>query len=62
MFNNWTVSKRLVAGFGIAAFALIAIAVVAYRNANRVIDNDGWVAHSHEVRADLARPASAAIC
>ena len=54
MFGNWTVSKRLVAGFGIAAFTLAAIATVAYRNAARVAEDNAWVAHTYQVRAELA--------
>jgi methyl-accepting chemotaxis protein len=54
MFSNWTVSKRLVAGFGIAALTLLAIMVLAYRNANRAIENDAWVTHTYLVRAELA--------
>jgi methyl-accepting chemotaxis protein len=54
MFSNWTVSKRLLAGFGIATFTLAAIAVVAYRNTSRAVDNDSWVMHTYQVRAELA--------
>src|ERR1700674_4902019 len=54
MFSSWTVGKRLVAGFGLAALTLILIAVVSYRNASRLIENDVWVAHSYQVRAEFA--------
>jgi CHASE3 domain sensor protein len=54
MFNNWTVGKRLIAGFGIAALTLVLIVAVSYRNANRVIESDAWVAHTHQVRTELA--------
>src|SRR5580704_6483642 len=54
MFGNWTVGRRLVAGFGIAAMTLVVIAFVSYRNANRLIENDGWVAHTYQVRTELA--------
>ena len=54
MFSNWTVGRRLVAGFGLSALTLVVIAVVSYRNAYLLIENDAWVAHSHQVRIDLA--------
>ena len=56
LFSNWTVGKRLVAGFGLSALTLALIAGIAYYNANRLIENDGWVKHTHEVRTDLASP------
>src|SRR5882762_4359540 len=54
MFNNWTVGRRLVAAFGLAALTLVVIALISYRNASRLIENDVWVAHTHQVRAELA--------
>src|SRR5579883_2799103 len=54
MFNTWTVKGRLIAGFAVAGLTLILIAVVAYRNAAQVIENDGWVTHTYQVRGDLA--------
>jgi methyl-accepting chemotaxis protein len=54
MFGNLTVGKRLVAGFGMAALTLVVIAAVAYRNANLLIDNERLVAHTQQVRTELA--------
>ena len=54
MFSNWTVARRLIAGFMLAALTVLAIGIVSYRNANRLIEKDGWVAHTHKVRAELA--------
>ena len=54
MFGNWTVGRRLVAAFGLAALTLVVIALISYRNAARLIENDVWVAHTHQVRAELA--------
>jgi methyl-accepting chemotaxis protein len=54
MLGNWTVGRRLVAGFGLAALTLVVIAIFSYRNANRLIENDAWVAHTHQVRTELA--------
>jgi CHASE3 domain sensor protein len=54
LFSNWTVGRRLVAGFGLAALVLVVIAVVSYRNAYLLIENDAWVAHSYQVRIELS--------
>jgi methyl-accepting chemotaxis protein len=53
-FSNWTVSKRLVVSFGLAALTLVVIAVASYRNTTRLIENDAWVAHTYQVQAGLA--------
>lgn len=50
MFDNLTVSKRLIAGFGLAALTLLLIAGVSYRNANQLIDTERLVAHTHQIR------------
>ena len=54
MFANVTVGKRLVAGFGLAAFTLLLIALVSYRNANLLIETEHWVGHTYQVRAKFA--------
>ena len=53
-FSNWTVGKRLAAGFGLSAMTLALIAGIAYYNANRLIENDSWVKHSHQVRIEFS--------
>jgi methyl-accepting chemotaxis protein len=54
MFSSWTVGRRLVAGFGLAALTLAVIAIVSYRNARDLIENDALLAHSQQVRFELA--------
>jgi methyl-accepting chemotaxis protein len=54
MFSNWTVARRLIAGFGLAALMVVMIGVVSYHNVVRLIENDAWVEHTHQVRAVLA--------
>jgi methyl-accepting chemotaxis protein len=54
MFENLTVNKRLLAGFGLAAVTLLLVAGISYRNANTLIDTERWVAHTHQVRIELA--------
>ena len=54
MFKNWTVGRRLVTGFGLAGFTLLVIAFISYRNITGLIEYDGWVEHSNQVRIELA--------
>jgi methyl-accepting chemotaxis protein len=54
VFGNWTVGKRLVAGFGLSALTLLMVAAVSYYNISRLIENDSWVKHSHQVRTELS--------
>jgi methyl-accepting chemotaxis protein len=54
MFSNWTVARRLIVSFGLAALTLVVIAVASYRNTYRLIDNDAWVAHTYQVQTELA--------
>ncbi|MGA8613658.1 MAG: CHASE3 domain-containing protein [Xanthobacteraceae bacterium] len=59
IFSNWTVGRRLVAGFGLSALTLILVAVVSYRNAQLLIENNALVEQSHQVRIELANLLSA---
>jgi methyl-accepting chemotaxis protein len=52
-FSNWTVGRRLLAGFGLSALTLVLVAVVSYRNAKLLIDNDALVEQSHQIRIEL---------
>ncbi|HTV23927.1 MAG TPA: CHASE3 domain-containing protein [Polyangiaceae bacterium] len=54
MFVSWTFGRKLVAGFGLAGGVLLVIAVLGYRSTQRLIENERWVAHTHEVRGALA--------
>src|ERR1700691_3715466 len=54
LFGNWTGGRRLVVGFGLSALTLMLVALVSYRNAHLLIENDGWVEHSHQVRIELS--------
>jgi methyl-accepting chemotaxis protein len=54
MFSNWTVAKRLIAGFGLSALTLVMVAVVSYYSTNRLIENDALVEHTYDVRNRLA--------
>jgi methyl-accepting chemotaxis protein len=54
LFQNWTFGRKLAAGFGLSVLTLVLIAFVSYRNIYNVIEIDGWVAHTHQVRTELA--------
>ena len=54
VFSNWTVARRLIVSFGLAALTLVVIAAVSYRNTYRLIDNDAWVTHTYQVQTELA--------
>jgi CHASE3 domain sensor protein len=54
MFDNWTFGRRLATGFGLAGLIFLVIAVVAYRSTDSLIQNDGLVRHSYQVRAEFA--------
>lgn len=54
MNKDWTLLQRLGFGFAIAAITLLIVATVGYTNTSRLIDNDNWVTHSHQVRTDIA--------
>jgi len=50
MFENLTVNKRLIVGFGLAALTLLSIAGISYRNANLLIHTQHWVIRTHQIR------------
>jgi methyl-accepting chemotaxis protein len=54
MSINWTFGRKLALGFTIAVLTLLLIGVSGYRSTQHLIENDHWVAHTHEVRTKLA--------
>jgi methyl-accepting chemotaxis protein len=54
MLVSWTFGRKLSAGFGLAGLVLVVIALIGYRSTSQLIDNEHWVAHTHEVRGKLA--------
>ncbi len=54
MFEDWTFGKRVGAGFAFAAAVLVLFAVVGFRSASKVVDDNTWVQHTHEVRTTLS--------
>jgi len=51
---NWTFGRKLALGFTLAVLALMLIGISGYRSTAHLIENDRWVAHTHEVRTKLA--------
>ena len=51
---NWTFGRKLAAGFAIAVLTLVVIGIAGYKSTAHLIENDRWVAHTHEVRTKLA--------
>jgi methyl-accepting chemotaxis protein len=58
---TWTFGKKLAVGFSFAVAVLIVVAVFGYQSTHRLIENDRWVEHTHEVRAEIASLLSSAI-
>jgi len=54
MNSNWTFGRRLAMGFGVAGLVLLIIAAVSYKTTNDLVENARLVAHTQEVRANLA--------
>src|SRR6185436_5384784 len=54
MFRNWTFGRKVGSGFAVTVLALLVVAVTGYRSARSLISNDERVAHTHQVRRQLA--------
>jgi len=52
MFQDWTFGRKVGAGFAVAGLALLVVGTLAYRAANDLVEDQTWVAHTHEVRQD----------
>ncbi len=54
MFNGWTFGRRLAAGFAFALAVLLVTSTLGFRSTSRLIENEHWVAHTHQVRRHLS--------
>jgi methyl-accepting chemotaxis protein len=54
MFASWTFGRKIGAGFGLAGVVLLVIALFGYRSTQQLIENERWVAHTHDVRREMA--------
>ena len=52
--SNWTFGRKIGAGFAVSVVALIAVAITGYRSMRALIANDELVAHTHQVRRQIA--------
>ena len=50
MFQGWTFGRKLGAGFSMAGVALMVVGLFAFRSANRLVEDQSWVAHTQKVR------------
>lgn len=51
---NWTFGRKLALGFATALLAMVVIGVAGHRATAALVENDRWVAHTQEVRQNLA--------
>jgi len=54
MKREWTFGRRLAAAFGLAVVILAVMAGSGYRATTSLIENNGWVDHTFQVRTQLA--------
>lgn len=54
MNDNWTFGKKVGAGFAFAGAVLVLLAVVGYQSTAKLIEDNRWVQHTHEVRSTLS--------
>jgi len=50
---KWGLENKIRAGFGLALLVLVAVSALAYLSMTRLIKADRWVAHTHDVLAEL---------
>src|SRR5437867_1238362 len=50
---QWSAEKKITVGFGLALLLLGFISVVSYRSTTNLVKTASWVAHTHEVLAEL---------
>jgi CHASE3 domain sensor protein len=54
MAFNWTFGRKLAIGFTVSALTLLAVALVGYQSIHHLIDYDKLVAHTQQVRWNIA--------
>ena len=50
-----SIVSRMIAAFVLASVVLGVIEIVSFRNTNRLLENEQWERHTHEVLTELAR-------
>ncbi|MCW8133317.1 MAG: CHASE3 domain-containing protein [Planctomycetota bacterium] len=61
MGTGMTFGKRLAIGFSLAGLTLLIIAFVGYQNIGQLIENEGWVSHTQQVRRVISDLQSAMV-
>lgn len=54
MIEDWTFGKRIGTGFAIAGIVVVVLSAVGFSSTQRLIENNHWVEHTHEVRRTLS--------
>ena len=54
MIDNWTLGRKIAAGFGLSLLLLMAIGSVAYASLTKLTSTSQWVTHTHEVLEHIA--------
>ena len=54
MFRNWTLARRLGAGYGLAGLVLFGISGLSYRTTFDLVENDALLNHTQQLRMGLA--------
>jgi methyl-accepting chemotaxis protein len=52
--STWTFGRKIAAGFVVAGLVLLAVAFAGYDSTHQLIENEGWVAHTYQVRRQIA--------
>jgi PAS domain S-box-containing protein len=50
---KWSTEKKIATGMAVVLIVLVLNALISYRATRRLIDNNQWVTHTHEVLAEL---------
>src|SRR6187551_3918082 len=53
MIDNWTFGRKIGAGFAFAGAVLVLLSVVGFQSTAKLIEDNRWVQHTHEVRGKL---------
>jgi methyl-accepting chemotaxis protein len=59
--GSWTFGRKLALGFTVIVVAFVAVAITGLRTTESVVADMGWVAHTHEVRAQLSKQVAAMV-
>jgi methyl-accepting chemotaxis protein len=59
--GSWTFGRKLALGFAVIVVAFVAVAITGLRTTESVVSDMGWVAHTHEVRAQLSKQVAAMV-